>query len=101
MIIVGGANSAGQAAVFLSNTARKVFVLVRGKALSATMSRYLTRRIEDTPTIEVLVDTEIVALEALAISSASHGWAAVSSERVTRDINPLVRDDEYASPNTE
>ncbi|HEY0483573.1 MAG TPA: FAD-dependent oxidoreductase [Kofleriaceae bacterium] len=63
VVVVGGANSAGQAAVFLAHTARKVHVLVRGKALSETMSRYLARRIEDTPRIELLVETEIVALE--------------------------------------
>jgi thioredoxin reductase (NADPH) len=63
VIVVGGANSAGQAAVFLAHSARKVHVLVRGKALSETMSRYLIRRIQDTPSIELRVETEIVALE--------------------------------------
>jgi thioredoxin reductase (NADPH) len=63
VIVVGGANSAGQAAVFLARTARKVHVLVRGKALSDTMSRYLIRRIEETPAIQLSVETEIVALE--------------------------------------
>ncbi|MEO8841221.1 MAG: FAD-dependent oxidoreductase [Kofleriaceae bacterium] len=61
VIVVGGANSAGQAAVFLSN-ARKVHMVVRGKTLSDTMSRYLIRRIEETPTIELHVETEIVEL---------------------------------------
>jgi thioredoxin reductase (NADPH) len=62
LIVVGGGNSAGQAAVFLARTARKVYMLVRGRTLSDTMSRYLIRRIADTPNIELLVETEIVEL---------------------------------------
>lgn len=62
IIVVGGGNSAGQAAVFLAHSSRKVHVLVRGKSLSDTMSRYLIRRIEDTPNIELRVATEIVEL---------------------------------------
>jgi thioredoxin reductase (NADPH) len=61
--IVGGANSAGQAAVFLSEGPRRVTILVRGPGLSDTMSRYLIRRIEETPNIELKARTEIVALE--------------------------------------
>jgi thioredoxin reductase (NADPH) len=63
VIVVGGANSAGQAAVFLSERVRRVYVLIRGDGLSATMSRYLVARIEETPNIEVRPHTEIVALE--------------------------------------
>jgi thioredoxin reductase (NADPH) len=63
VIVVGGANSAGQAAVFLSRTGRRIHVLVRSDGLSATMSRYLIRRIEETPTIHVRTQTEIAALE--------------------------------------
>ena len=63
VIVVGGANSAGQAAVFLAQTARQVHLLVRGAGLSASMSRYLIRRIEDTPTIQIKTTAEIVALE--------------------------------------
>ena len=63
VIVVGGANSAGQAAVFLSQTGRRVHVLVRANSLSESMSRYLLRRIEDASTIEVRMRTEIVALE--------------------------------------
>jgi thioredoxin reductase (NADPH) len=100
VIIVGGANSAGQAAVFLANTARKVFVLVRGKALAATMSRYLTRRIEDSPTIEVLVDTEIVALEGASDLERVTWSNTLTGERVTRDIGHAFMMT-GASPNTE
>lgn len=63
VIVVGGANSAGQAAVFLAQTARRVHVLVRSHSLSESMSRYLIRRIEETPTIQLRTRTEIVALE--------------------------------------
>jgi thioredoxin reductase (NADPH) len=63
VIVVGGANSAGQAALFLSQTVRHVHLLVRSSSLSASMSRYLIRRIEETPTIQVKTKTEIVALE--------------------------------------
>jgi len=63
VIVVGGANSAGQAAVFLAQVARHVHLLVRSSSLSASMSRYLIRRIEETPTIQVKTRTEIVALE--------------------------------------
>jgi thioredoxin reductase (NADPH) len=63
IIVVGGGNSAGQAAIFLSQTSRKVHMLVRSHALSDTMSRYLIQRIEENPSIELHLRTEIVALE--------------------------------------
>ncbi len=63
IIVVGGGNSAGQAAVFLSQTARKVHILVRSRQLSDTMSRYLIRRIEENPGIELHYKTEITGLE--------------------------------------
>jgi thioredoxin reductase (NADPH) len=63
VVVVGGGNSAGQAAVFLAQTARKVYVLVRSKGLADTMSRYLIRRIEESTEIELLPCTEITALE--------------------------------------
>ena len=61
--VVGGGNSAGQAAVFLSQTARKVHMLVRSGELSSTMSRYLIQRLTENPRIELHFNTEIVALE--------------------------------------
>jgi thioredoxin reductase (NADPH) len=63
VIVVGGGNSAGQAAVFLAESARRVLMIVRGESLAATMSRYLIRRIEQSAAIDVLTETEIVALE--------------------------------------
>jgi thioredoxin reductase (NADPH) len=62
VIVVGGGNSAGQAAVHLSHRARSVRIVVRGKALKSTMSAYLVDRIERSPTIEVLTETEIEAV---------------------------------------
>lgn len=61
--IVGGANSAGQAAVFLASTSRRVHMLVRGPGLADTMSRYLIRRIEENPAIVLHSHTQIVGLE--------------------------------------
>jgi thioredoxin reductase (NADPH) len=63
VIVVGGGNSAGQAAVFLSQSMKHVHMLVRSDGLAATMSRYLIRRIEQSPKITLRTRTEIVALE--------------------------------------
>jgi thioredoxin reductase (NADPH) len=63
VIVVGGGNSAGQAAVFLAETARKVYLIVRSSDLSANMSRYLILRIKDNPKIKLHTQTEITALE--------------------------------------
>jgi len=60
--LVGGGNSAGQAAVFLASHARHVRILVRGPRLASTMSRYLIDRISASPNIAVLCDTEVTAL---------------------------------------
>ncbi|VFU09642.1 Cyclic nucleotide-regulated FAD-dependent pyridine nucleotide-disulphide oxidoreductase [Methylocella tundrae] len=65
VVLVGGGNSAGQAAVFLSGFAAKIWMLVRRDGLAATMSRYLIDRIGATANIELLTETEIVALEGL------------------------------------
>ena len=70
VIVVGGGNSAGQAATQLASRARSVRVVVRGKALKSTMSHYLVDRIERSPQIEVMTETEVVAL---------HGSATVES----------------------
>jgi thioredoxin reductase (NADPH) len=62
VVIVGGGNSAGQAAVFLAQFARKVFMLVRGASLAASMSRYLIDRIGATANIELRARTELTQL---------------------------------------
>ena len=77
--IVGGANSAGQAAVFFARHARRVTMLVRASSLEASMSHYLVQQIAESPTIDVRLDSEVVAvegdehLEALTICNRSDG----------------------------
>jgi len=63
VIVVGGGNSAGQAAVFLAQSARRLSIFVRSSGLAESMSRYLIRRIEETPSITLKTCTEIVGLE--------------------------------------
>ena len=63
VIVVGGGNSAGQAAVFLAETTKRVHMLVRSAGLAESMSRYLIRRIEETATIVLRPYTEIVVFE--------------------------------------
>jgi thioredoxin reductase (NADPH) len=60
--IIGGGNSAGQAAVFLANHASRVHILIRGEGLAASMSRYLIDRIAATPSIEIHPTTEVTQL---------------------------------------
>jgi thioredoxin reductase (NADPH) len=63
VVVVGGGNSAGQAAVFLAQTVKHVHLLVRGRGLAESMSRYLIRRIEQNPAISLRTNAEIVGLE--------------------------------------
>jgi thioredoxin reductase (NADPH) len=62
VLVVGGGNSAGQAAVYLAGHARKVYLVVRSDDLHKNMSSYLAHRIEQTPNIELLLETEVVTL---------------------------------------
>lgn len=66
VIVVGGGNSAGQAAVYLAQRARSVRVLVRGPTLKSTMSQYLVDRLKRSPAIEVMTETEVVAVNGSA-----------------------------------
>ncbi len=63
VVVIGGGNSAGQAAVFLAQSAERVHILVRRDGLAATLSRYLSRRIEESPAIELHPGTELAELE--------------------------------------
>jgi thioredoxin reductase (NADPH) len=63
VIVVGGGNSAGQAAGYLAQTAKRVHMLVRSSGLAQSMSRYLIRRIEENPVIVLRTHTELTALE--------------------------------------
>jgi thioredoxin reductase (NADPH) len=84
VIVVGGGNSAGQAAMYLASKARSVRMVVRGKALKSTMSHYLVDRIERSRNIEVLTETEIEAVEGTATveSVVLQSRSTGSSERV-------------------
>jgi thioredoxin reductase (NADPH) len=72
VIVVGGGNSAGQAAVFLAQTAKHIYILVRSSGLAASMSRYLIRRIENSPNIMLRPQTEIVAVEGASHLESVH-----------------------------
>ena len=63
IVVVGGGNSAGQAAVFLASSCRHVHMLVRSDGLAESMSRYLIRRIEETPNVSLHTRTQLTALE--------------------------------------
>ena len=99
-VIIGGGNSAGQAAMFLSRSARCVRVLVRGASLAASMSSYLSSRLEANPRIKIEYGAEVSALhgaehlEALTIRNAKTGATRVVE---TRALFIMVG----AAPNTE
>jgi thioredoxin reductase (NADPH) len=86
VIVIGGGNSAGQAAVFLAETAHKVYMLVRGKALSETMSRYLIERITKHPVIELHYETELLSLEGDSRLERVTWLDRSSGESLTREI---------------
>jgi thioredoxin reductase (NADPH) len=89
--LVGGGNSAGQAAVFLSGHARKVSMVIRGGGLGASMSRYLIERIEATPNIELMFNTEVAGLEGVPNASLERVRlrSRLSGEDTTVDIRNL------------
>jgi thioredoxin reductase (NADPH) len=89
--LVGGGNSAGQAAVFLSGHASKVHLVIRGGGLGASMSRYLIERIEATPNIELVFNTEVVGLEGTADQSLERvRWRSrLSGEESSADVRNL------------
>src|ERR1700741_185962 len=91
VVLVGGGNSAGQAAVFLSSHARKVYMIIRGGGLGASMSRYLIERIEATPNIELIFNAEVIGLEGDGDSSLQRvRWKSrLSSEIMTEEIRNL------------
>jgi thioredoxin reductase (NADPH) len=91
VVLVGGGNSAGQAAVFLSGHARKVHMIIRGGGLGASMSRYLIERIEATPNIELLFNSEVVGLEGTQDASLERvRWRSrLSGEESSAEIRNL------------
>jgi thioredoxin reductase (NADPH) len=89
VIVVGGGNSAGQAAIFLAQTARKVYMLVRSGNLSQTMSRYLIHRIAENPAIELHLNTEVVSLAGEEVLEQV-GWRdKLSGKTSTHDIRHI------------
>lgn len=87
VVVIGGGNSAGQAAIFLSTRAKHVHLLVRGPALSETMSRYLISRIEECPTITLRTQTEIESLEGNGQIERLSWRNAKTGEVESRDIH--------------
>jgi thioredoxin reductase (NADPH) len=99
IVVVGGGNSAGQAAIFLSTVAKHVYLLVRRPALAETMSRYLVARIEACAEITVKPRTEVEALEGnghLERVRWRDGLAAASETREIRHVFLMTG----ANPNT-
>src|SRR5882762_5113140 len=87
--LVGGGNSAGQAAVFLSGHARKVHMMIRGGGLGASMSRYLIERIEATPNIELMFNTEVIGLDGAETLERGRWRSRLAPEQSTLDIRNL------------
>jgi len=88
--LVGAGNSAGQAVVFLASAATKVWLLARGRSLEATMARYLVDRIAGLPNVEVLLQTEVSALEGRdGVLEAIRWRRAPSGEETRRPIRHL------------
>jgi thioredoxin reductase (NADPH) len=83
VIVVGGGNSAGQAAVHLATKARSVRMIVRSTGLSFSMSRYLIDRIESSDRIEVITETEIAAVH------GSETVESVSLRDRTGSVTPM------------
>jgi thioredoxin reductase (NADPH) len=82
--LVGAGNSAGQAVVYLADRVAKVWLLVRGPSLAASMSRYLADRIAALPNVEVLVQTEVFALEGQGGALEAIRWRHLPSGQETR-----------------
>jgi thioredoxin reductase (NADPH) len=87
--LVGGGNSAGQAVVYLAAKARKVWVLVRGPGLEATMSRYLIDRIDGLPNVELVPHSEIVGLEGEGGVLEAVRWRRKGGEEGRREMRNL------------
>ncbi len=86
VVVVGGGNSAGQAAVYLAQTSRHVHLLVRSNGLAERMSRYLIRRIEDNPAITVHTRTELTALEGDTHLRSVTWLDRITGETESRDV---------------
>lgn len=100
VVLVGGGNSAGQAAVYLAGQVAKVWLLIRAPGLEASMSRYLIERIEAQPNIELVTESEIVRLDgppgALEAVTWQHRRTSIETTRPIRHVFLFIG----ADPNT-
>ena len=98
--LVGAGNSAGQAIVYLASQVAKVWVLVRGPSLEASMSRYLVDRIAGLPNVEVLTGTEVATLEGRGSTLEAVRWRVRQTGKETRRPIPHLFLFIGADPNT-
>ncbi|MFN5719761.1 MAG: FAD-dependent oxidoreductase [Bradyrhizobium sp.] len=89
VVLVGGGTSAGQAAVYLSAHARRVNMMIRGGGLGASMSRYLIERIEATPNIELMFNTEVIGLDGAETLERVRWRSRLAPDEFTMDIRNL------------
>ena len=87
VLVIGGGNSAGQAAVFLSKHAKQVKILIRGKSLASSMSDYLIQRIDKLPNVELLTNSEVIR---------AHGDQQLQSVTVLNNVTKQEVDVEAA-----
>ena len=87
--VIGGGNSAGQAAIFLSGIAKHVHLIIRGESLAATMSQYLISRIENSPRITLHSETEIVGLEGESVLERVTWINRKTGEQETRPVGSM------------
>ena len=95
VIVAGGGNSAGQAAMFLSETAKKVLLVIRGDDLNKSMSSYLSRRVETKDNIEILRNTEIRKMTGSRYLENASGWKMCRQARkrsvpATADVFSMI-----------
>jgi thioredoxin reductase (NADPH) len=87
--LVGAGNSAGQAVVYLANQVAKVWLLVRGRDLASSMSRYLVDRIEGLSNVEIVTQAQVTALEGEHNTLDAIRWRGASGEEVRRPVRHL------------
>jgi thioredoxin reductase (NADPH) len=87
--LVGAGNSAGQAVVYLANQVAKVWLLVRGRDLASSMSRYLVDRIEGLSNVEIVTQAQVTALEGEHNTLDAIRWRCASGEEVRRPVRHL------------
>jgi thioredoxin reductase (NADPH) len=89
VVLVGGGNSAGQAAVYLASQARKVWHVIRAGGLEASMSRYLIQRLSGLPNVELVTGSEICSLEGQGGVLSHVAWRSRAGEETRRPVSHL------------